>query len=144
MKRCLGLALLFAVGCASTPKPEASTDPVQPDPIAQSFETAPNAGEWLVNPNHTLRGLSPDHAVQLLTQLNQAGAVEIRLGDIQPDASDPTFQSAGRLLIQMPRSEGARKGVEDFLRNRNVAVPDTSQRIIDVEIAQLPVETPSN
>lgn len=138
------LLVVLLAGC-STPKDASTT--VQPgssaaDPLEARFAQAPNAAEWLMNPKHTLRDYSPEHAVQMLGALNQAGAVEVRVSDIAEDAGDSSFKNAGTVLIQFPSSEGARKPLFDIFRERGIPLDDQGQKYLEVEVGILRPNVP--
>lgn len=144
MKCLIGVVLLASLwGCAPPKDASTSVQPTASDPLEASFSGAPNAAEWLMNTKHTLRGLSPEQTVAVLSELNQAGIVEIRLGDIQADAADPSFKSAGTVIVQFPSSEGARKGAFDIFARRNLPILDQGQKYLEVEVAVLAPQTPS-
>lgn len=135
--------VLIATSCSAPKDASTSVQPTAADPLEGSFSGAPNAAEWLMNQKHTLRGLSPEQSVAVLTELNEAGIVEIRVGDIQSDPVDSSFKSAGTVIIQFPSSEGARKGAFDIFARRNLAIPDQGQKFLEVEVAVLAPQTPS-
>lgn len=138
-------ALLLTVllaGCSAPKDASSSLSSPPPDPLEAPFAQAANAAEWLVNPKHTLRGLSPEHAVQVLGALNQARAVEVRVSDIAPDPNDPSFKSAGTVMIQFPTSEGARKPLFDLFRDRGIPLDDQGQKYLEVEVGILRPNAP--
>lgn len=136
------LALVLLAGCSAPKDASSSLASPPPDPLEASFAQATNAAEWLVNPKHTLRDLSPEHAVQVLSALNQAGAVEVRVSDIVPDANDPTFKNAGTVIIHFPTSEGARKPLFDLFRDRGIPLDDQGQQYLEVEVGVLRPNVP--
>lgn len=88
-----------------------------------------------MNTQHTLRGLSMDAATSLLGELLKAGAVQIRVGDVQPDANAPSYLSAGNLLIETPSNDAKRASLFAYIANQWVTTPpitDQGQRHIEL------------
>jgi len=133
---------VLAAGCSAPKDSSSSLSSPPSDPLEASFAQAPNAAEWLVNTKHTLRDLPPEHAVQMLGSLNQAGAVEVRVSDIAPDSNDPSFKSAGTVIIQLPASEGARKPLFNLFRDRGIPLDDQGQKYLEVEVGVLRPNVP--
>lgn len=135
--------ILVATSCSAPKDASTSVQPTAADPLESSYSNAPNASEWLMNQKHTLRGLSLGQAVAVLGELNEAGIIEVRAGDIQSDPADPSYKNAGTLILELSGSEGARKGAFDLLRSRNLPANDDGQKYLEVEVAVLAPQTPS-
>lgn len=133
------LFVLMAVACTPPKDASSSVQPSAADPLEGAWAVAPNAAEWLMNPKHTLRGVGAEQAIALLGELNAAGYVEIRAGDIQPDSQDASFKSAGTLLLELPRS---RTQVLEFGKQRNLPIPAETDKYLQVGTDQLTAGTP--
>lgn len=148
-----GLLLLVVVlgvaGCTSSPAPEPETNSKAPSGVSQAaspdttFDSAPVASEWLIDTKKTLHGLSPDQAVQLLGDLIQAGAADIRVTDIVADPQDASFMIARALLLEMPTSEGRRKSIIDKLEQLGMPEQDPAVAIVTLDLTRLQLQTPA-
>lgn len=133
---CVSVLLFLMAGCGcNRGTPEAEGPPVA-DPniaITAEFEKAPNGTEWLMDPKHTLKGLSLEAGNELCKKLLDLGAVDLKATDIVPDAADPTFASAGTLLIALPDDANRRAALFQEVQNRDpqeIPRKDTGQRHI--------------
>ena len=98
-----------------------------------AFSNAIDATEWLIDTKHTLKGMPIDRSSALLNILLQEGATELRVDQIFPDSKDPTFKTAGQLLIKLPRTGKGRKDVLQFVSNMTgIERPDRGQSVVDI------------
>lgn len=143
VKRLWPILVWVLVGCSAPPDATSGSSgdssptakaPVE-SPVDTAYVSAPDAGEWLMNAQHTLRGLSMEAATSLLGELLKAGAVQIRVGEVQPDPNDPSFLSAGKLLIETPSNDAKRSSLFAYIANQWVTTPpiaDQGQRHIEL------------
>jgi hypothetical protein len=98
-----------------------------------AFSNAIDATEWLIDTKHTLKGMPIDRTSALLNILLQEGATELRVDQIFPDSKDPAFQSAGQLLIKLPRTGKGRKDVLQFVSNMTgLERLDRGQSVVEI------------
>lgn len=107
--------LLALAGCA--PKGESSTGAGEsPDAAAKAeFAAAEEATAWMIDTKHTLAGLDPSDGHGLMSKLLELGVAEMKVAEVVPDSGDPSYKSAHRLLIKLPRNEKERNEVQRFV-----------------------------
>lgn len=111
-------ALVFLILCAGcVPKEDFAQDEGEsPDAAVKAeFSAGEEATAWMIDTKHTLAGLNPAEAHGLIARLVELGVAEMKVADIVPDQADPSYKTAQRLLIKLPRSEKERGEVERFV-----------------------------
>lgn len=133
----LVVCLVCVIGCnpsdALKPAGPSASNSEPVDPLQAEWDANKEATAWMMDVKHTLRGLTLEQGQSVVQKFLEAGVSELKVGDVQPDANDPNFQSAGKLIIKLPKNEKAREATMFQVRQLMASSPaDEGQRFVEV------------